>query len=90
MEDDHSCCSPTETAMFGNDFNPCLDVNKITSVFSSFNLRMFFAVVNCSLCRFSLMLLPVGRLQWFMQIVFSQIFFKADVNNFFDYFEGKW
>lgn len=40
-EDYDSCCSLTETAMFSNDFNPCLDVDKITSVFSSFSLSMF-------------------------------------------------
>ena len=30
------------------------------------------------------MLTPVGRLQWFMQIVFSMLF-KAGVNNFLDF-----
>jgi len=47
----YSCSSPTATVMSGSDLNPCLDVNKITSVLSSFNLSMFFV----SLVRASLM-----------------------------------
>ena len=42
MEDDYSCCSLMVTVMLDSDLSPCLDVDKITSVFSSFNLSIFF------------------------------------------------